>query len=191
MVRTMCICTLVWTSWNTPVMSSVVPVIWPGTAPVGIVVTVAAVSVIMGLWSRPTASVSVIVIVAWSWLIWVSTSRLWSVLTCRCTWRWYPVWAIHYYVSLFIALKTSYIRAMMCYVTWFLTLGTMILFMRHNIHCRGWYRCGCKLLCSLELLNLSYSICQGLRSLSHRFKWLSYARFYVHWQIFLSSWCNL
>ena len=81
------------------------------------------------------------------------------VAMCRCAWRWYPVWAIHYYLSIFITLITSYIRAMTCYVTWFLTLETMFLFVRHNIHCWVWHQCGCKLLCSLEPLNFGYSIC--------------------------------
>ena len=155
----------VWASWITSVMSSVVPMVWPRMASVGIMVTLAAVSLKMWLWSGSTAFVPVFVTVAWGWPIGVSMSRMWSVAMCRCTWRWYPVQAIHYYVSIFITLKTSYIRAMACDVTWFLTLETTFLFMRHIIHCWGWYQCGWKLLCGLEPLNFIYNICQSLRSL--------------------------
>ena len=107
MVRTMHISTWVWASWTTPVMPSVVPVVWPGMVSVGIVVTFAVVSAMMGLWSRPTASVPVFVMVVWGWSIVVSISRFWSVLTCRCTWRWYPIWAIYYYVAILITLEAS------------------------------------------------------------------------------------
>ena len=116
----------------------------------------------MWLWSGSTVFVPVFMTVAWGGSLEVSMLRLWSALMCRHTWRWYPVGTIYYYVSIFITLKTSYIRVMTCYVTWFLTLETVILFMRHNIHCWGWYQCGCKLLYGLELLNFRYSICQSL-----------------------------
>ena len=152
-------------SWITSVMSSVVPMVWPRMASVGIMVTVAKVSLMIWLWSGSTGCVPVFVMVAWGWCIGISMLGVWSVAVCWCTWRWYPVWAIHYYMSVFITLKTLYIRAMMCYVTWLLTLETMSLFVRHNIHCWGWYQCGCKLLCGLELLNVRYSIWESLLSL--------------------------
>ena len=41
----------------------------------------------------------------------------------------------------------------------------MISSWRHNIHHLGWYKCGCKLLCSLEHVKFSCRICQSLRSL--------------------------
>ena len=164
MVRMVNIGIWVWASWITSMMLSVVPMVQPRMASVGIMATLAAVSSVIWLWSGSTAFVPVLVMVAWGWPMGISMLRMWSVVMCRCTWWWYPVWAIHYYVSVFIAFKTSYIRVMTCYVTWFLTLDTMLLFMRHSIHCWGWYRCGCKL-CGLELLIFSYSICQSLRSL--------------------------
>ena len=165
MVRIMCINTWVWTSWITPVMLFVVPMVGPRTASVGVMAVLAVVSLMMRLWPGPTASVPVFVMVARGWSMVVSMSRLWSMVMCRFTWRWHPVWTIHYYVSVFITLETPYTGAMMCYVTWFLALEAAILLMRHNIYCWGWYQCGSKLLCGLEFLNFRYSICESLWSL--------------------------
>ena len=61
------------------------------------------------------------------------------VMLCRCTWGWYLMWTIHYYMSIFITLEATYIWAMSCYMAWFLTLETAIFFMGHDIYCWWWY----------------------------------------------------
>ena len=89
-----------------------VPIIWPWASLVGIMVVVAVVSARMACdLDRPHLYLSL-----WQWH---EVDPLW----CLCqdcdlwqhvgvTWKCYPVWAIPYYVSVFITLETSYIRAM-------------------------------------------------------------------------------
>ena len=104
MARMMCTTTWVWALWINPVMFSVVPVVWPGMASVRVMVTFSAVSVIV-IWTYyigaclHDSGVRLTIV--------VSMLRLWSVVTGRCTLRWYPVQTIHCYVSVFITLETS------------------------------------------------------------------------------------
>ena len=190
-VSKMCINVWVWASWTTPVMASVIPVVWPGTASVGIMMTLAVISVRMGIWSRPTVSVPVFMMVAWVWYSLAATMRLWSMVMCRCTWRRYLMWAIHYNVTILITLKTLNIGIMTCYMTWFLVLKTVIFLMRHNIHCWGWYQCGYKLLCGLQLLNFRLSVCRSLYSLFIDLSSYIMSIFKSFWWIFLWWHCCL
>ena len=66
-VRMMCVSIWLWALWTTPVISSVIPVVWPGMAYVGVMMTFAVISVRMGLRPRPAVSVPVFVMVGWGW----------------------------------------------------------------------------------------------------------------------------
>ena len=136
-VRMMHISAWVWALWTTPVVLSIIPVVWPGMASVGVMVTFAVISVRMGLWSRPTTSVPVFMMVVWGWSSVAATTIFWSVVMCRCTWRRYPMWVIHYYVTMLITLETLNTGAVTCYMTWFLAFKTAIFLVRHNIYCWG------------------------------------------------------
>ena len=126
-----------WVLGSTPVMASTVPVTWPGMVSVGVMAASAMVSVRMRLWSGPTASVFAFMAVEGCQSIVRSMLGWWSVVMCRCAWRWYSMWIIYYYVSIFITLKTSDIWTMTCNVTFFLALEAVIFLIRHTIHCWG------------------------------------------------------
>ena len=165
MVRAVCRSVRMLSACTTSVRTPIVPVVWPRMSSEGVMVTLAVVPSMVWLWSRLTSSIPICRTVVWGWAVMMSVLGLWSLMMCRCTWGWYSVWTIHNYVSIFITLETAYIWAMTCYVAWFLALKTVILFMRHDIHCEGWYQCGCKLLCGIELLNFRDGINQSLWSL--------------------------
>ena len=121
--------------WSTPVVMSVVSMMWLGISFVWITVTVAVVSAGRGFRPLSAVSVSVLVMVVRSWSSAVPGMGFWSVMACRCTWGRYVMQTIYYYVSILITFKAMYVWAMSCYMTWFLTLETSIFFMRHNIYC--------------------------------------------------------
>ena len=129
--------------WSTPMMMSIVSMMWPGTAFVGFVVTVAVVSMGMGLWPWSAVSVPVLETVARSQSGAVPGMGFWSVMVCRYTWGWYLMWTVHYYMSIFSTLEATYIWAKSFYMAWFLTLETAIFFMGHDIHCWWWYQSCC------------------------------------------------
>ena len=104
-------------SQSTPVVVSTVSMMWPGMASVGVVMTVTLISVEMGLWPWYAVSVSVLVTVSRS--ISCAMSGVWilSMMMGRCAWGWYPLWTVHHYMTIFLALEALYIWTMMCYVT--------------------------------------------------------------------------
>ena len=66
-------------------MSLVIPVVWPGMASVGVMITFAVIPVRMGLRSRPTVSVTVFVMVAQGSSGVVANMIFWSMVMSRCT----------------------------------------------------------------------------------------------------------
>ena len=93
--------------WSTPMMTSIVSMMWPGIPSVGIMVTVAVVSMGMGLWPWSAVSVPVLVMVTRNQSGAVPGMGFWSVLMCRCTWEWYLVQTVHYYMSIFITFEAA------------------------------------------------------------------------------------
>ena len=136
-VVTITISTGVMASWSTPMVASTLPVISPGMASMGVVMTMASISVWLGLWPGSAVPVSVPVMVSGSWSGAMHCVGILSLMTCRCTWWWYPIWTIHYYMTIFITLKTLDIWTVSCYMTWLLTLETAVSLMRSYIY-SGW-----------------------------------------------------
>ena len=124
--------------WSTPVVVSIISMMWPGASSVRIVVTVAAISVETGLRSWSAVSVSVLVTVVRGWSSAVPGIGFWPVVSCGCTRGWHLMWTVHYNMPIFITFKAMYIWAVESYMSWFLTLEASILFMGQNIYCWWW-----------------------------------------------------
>ena len=75
------------------------------------------------------------------------------------------MWTIHGSVTIFITIKASNIRAILCYMSLFQTLETVIFFMGHHVDCGRWSNHGCELLYSIKLLNFGDYISECLLSL--------------------------
>ena len=96
----------------------------------------------MWLWPGTTLPVPVFMVVPGTWPGMVAF--VWSGLVVLCwgSWRRYPVWTIHYNVSILITFETPNVRAVLCYISLFLALKTVW----HHIDCRWWSNCGSQLL---------------------------------------------
>ena len=101
--------------------SVVASVMWSGMTFVWIIATVTLIWVGVWLWSWPAMSVPVPVVVSRSQSGAMPCVRVLSLMECRCAWWWYPIWAVHYYMTIFITFKAMYMQAMTCDVV---TLGT-------------------------------------------------------------------
>ena len=121
-------------SWSAPV---VVSVMWSGAAPVWVITAVTSISVRVQLWSWPAILIPVPVMVPKSGSGVIPCAWVLSVMVCRCAWWWYPIWAVHCYVALFITFKILYIQAIMGNVAYLLALETLVSLIRHYINCRG------------------------------------------------------
>ena len=90
--------------------------------------------------------------------------RFGLVMFCWGSQRRYPVWTIHDNLTTLITLETSNARAMSCYMSLFLTLETVILFIGYQVDCGRWNNHGCELLYSINLLNFGDCISECLWS---------------------------
>ena len=99
-------------TWNASVRASVV---WSWVTSVWVWAILTVTSVIAGMWlgSGPVIPVPAPVMMPRSRSSTVPCVGAVSLLICRCAWWWYSVWAICCYMTILIAIKTSYIWAMM------------------------------------------------------------------------------
>ena len=86
------------------------------------------------------------------------------VMICWGSQRRHPAWTIHNNVTRLITLKASYVRAISCYMSLFLALETVVLFIGYHVNCGRWNNHGCELLYSIKLLNFGDSISECLWS---------------------------
>ena len=121
-------------SQGTPIVVCTLHVMWPAMASVGGVMTMASISAWLELqpWSAVLVSVPVMVSRSWSGVM-PGVGSL-SMMMCKCAWWGYPMWTVHYYMTIFIAFKTLYIWTVSFYMTLLLTLETSVIFMRHYIY---------------------------------------------------------
>ena len=109
---------------GTPEVAVIIPMSWTGATFVWVIMTWAAMSVKMRLWSGTTLPVPVFMVVSWTWSIGVAFVRSGLVMFCWGSWRRYPMWTIHDNVAILITFKTPNVGATSCYVSLFLTLET-------------------------------------------------------------------
>ena len=111
-----------------------------------------------------------------SWLpeLWCLKMQLWPGMTfvwfrlvvlCWGSQRRYPVWTVHYNVTILITFETPNVGAVSCYVSLFLALKTAILVNWHHADHRWWSDGGSQLLYSIELFNFRYGVTECLWSL--------------------------
>ena len=74
------------------------------------------------------------------------------------------MWTIHGNMTILITLEASNVRAIPCYVSLFLALETVVLFIGHHVDCGRWNNHGGELLDSIKLLNLRDCISECLWS---------------------------
>ena len=101
---------------SAPMVVSTVSMMWPGIASVGVMMTVTMISPGKGLLSWSAVSTPVLVTVSRSRPFLMPGVGILSMMMGRCAWGWYPVWTVHYYTTIFITFKATYILAVMCYV---------------------------------------------------------------------------
>ena len=83
---------------------------------------------------------------------------------CWGSQRRYPVWTIHDNVTILVTLKASNVRAISLYMSLFLALEAVIIFIGHHVDCGRWNNCGCELLYSIKLVNFGHCINECLWS---------------------------
>ena len=105
----------IWAPWATPVVVVIIPKLCSGMASICIMMTWAAVSVEMWLWPGMTLPVPVLIAVSGAWHGMVGFVWFWLML-CWGSWRRYPMWAIHYNVTILITFKTPNVGAISCYL---------------------------------------------------------------------------
>ena len=125
--------------WCVSVMASV---IMSGVTSVWVVVAVVLILASVWLGSRSAEPVSVPVMMSRSRPSMMPCMRVMLLVVGQCAWWWYFVWASSCYVTILIAIKTSYLWAMACHVSWFLTLETFVIFTGHYIYCGWGQKCG-------------------------------------------------
>ena len=165
MARSVVVFTVGWIrlSWTVPVVAASIPVLWSRVASVWIMITQAVMTSKIGLWSGLTSSVSILMVILWTWSGVVTF--LWFVMCCWSSWRMYSVWAIHDNVTIFVTLIAPNVRAMSYHMSWFLTLETAIFVIQHHSNCGGWDEHCHKLLHGIQLLHFWDGIHECLRSL--------------------------
>ena len=84
------------------------------------------------------------------------------VVLCWCSQRRYPMWAIHYNVTILIIFKTPNVGAISCYVSLFLSLKTLILTVWHHVDHRWWSDGDSQLLYCIKLFDFRYCITEHL-----------------------------
>ena len=156
--------------WSVSVMScpcvaAFILVLWPWVAPAWIMMTWAVVPAKLRLWSGSASPVPVFTVVSWTWPCMATSRRFGFLMSCWGSWRRYPVWTIHDNVTIFVTLIASNMKAISCYMFLFLTLETVIFFVRHHVDCRRWKNCSCELLYSIKLLYFRDCISEHLWSL--------------------------
>ena len=73
------------------------------------------------------------------------------VVLCWGSQRRYPVWTIHYNVTILITFETPNVGEISCYMFLFLALETVILIVWYHVDHRWWSNCGSQLLYSIKL----------------------------------------
>ena len=91
------------------------------------------------------------------WKVWVGDVSLGFLKDVSCV-------TVHDNVIIFIILIASNMRAILCYMSLFLALETVIFIMGHHVDCGRWNNCGCELLYSIKLLNFGDGIHEYLQS---------------------------
>ena len=74
------------------------------------------------------------------------------------------MWTIHDNVTILVTLEASNGRAISCYMSLFLPLETVILFIGHHVDCGRWNNHGCELLYRIKLPNFGDCISECLWS---------------------------
>ena len=144
------------------VMAVSIPVSWSRAASVQIMMTQAAISSVVGLWSGPVSSFLIFPVVPQARSGMVTFVCL--VMCCWCSGQSYFVWADHDDMTVFIAFIAPHVRTVSCNVSWSLTLKTAILFVWHHIDCWGWDDQCSELLCSNEFFHFQDGVHKCLRS---------------------------
>ena len=167
MVRSMAITLLCesWVLWATPVVVAIIPMLWSGMVSIWIMMTWAAVSVEIWLWAGMTLPVPVLMVVPGAWPGMVAFEQFRLVMLCWCSWRRYPIWENYYNVTILITFKTPNVGAISFYVSLFLALKTSILIIWHHVDHRWWSDGGSQLLYHIKLFNFRHCVAEHLWSL--------------------------
>ena len=133
-VLSIMISTSISAAWCASVGASVM---WPGATSLWVILTLTSVSVSAQMWSGSAKSVSVPVMMPRSGSSLVYHARMMFSVACRCAWWWYLDCTVCCYMTVFIAIETSYTGTMAWHVSWFLALKTFVIFTGHDIY-HGW-----------------------------------------------------
>ena len=142
--------------WAAYIVAVAIPLLWSGVASVQVTTAGAAMSVILRLWSQPVSPFSIFLVVSRAWPGVAISVHL--VMLCWCTWRCHFMRAVHNYISVFFKFLASDVRAVLCDVSWFLALKTLIIFVWHHVDHWGWKDGWSKMLCCIEFLYLGNGI---------------------------------
>ena len=154
-----------WALWATPGMAMIIPMSWHGMASIWTMMTWASVSVKMWFWPGTTSPAPVSMVVSGAWCGVVTSVQCGLLVLCWGSQRRYPLWTIHYNVTILITFKTPNVGAISCYVSLFLALKTSILIVWQHVDCRWWSDGGSQLLYSIKLFDFGYCITEHLWSL--------------------------
>ena len=164
MVRSVAVSSVSWarSSWVAPMVAASILVLWSRVAFMQIVMTQASMSSVVQSWSGSALPASIFTVVPWT-----QSGMVTFVLFVMCHWgsgRRYSVWTVHDNMTILVAFIAPNVRAMLCDMSWFLTLETAILFIWHHINCREWDNCCHEMLYGIKLLHFRDDISKCLRS---------------------------
>ena len=154
----------IWALWATPVLVVIIHMSWSGAASIWIMTTWAVVSMEMWLWPGKPLPVPVLKAVSGAWPGMVTFVQFGLVMLCRGSQRRNPMWTIHYNVTILITFETSNVGALSSYMSFFLTLKTLVLIIWHHVDHRWWSDGGGQLLYNIKLFNFGYCITEHLWS---------------------------
>ena len=93
-----------WVLWkwhrSASMVASAISMMWPLTASVGVVMTMTPISTWLGLWPWSAVPIFVPVMVSRSWSGAMPGVGILSMMMCRCSWWWYPIWTVCYYITI-------------------------------------------------------------------------------------------